>query len=111
MKSKTRRKRITNIPKYHFKHHILINHPAIILDEYGNEYLFARITHNPKKDKTHKNTPLKVNPNPKDKRVSFLQKPTKLDNKKKFKDSLSDWHLDSIDEETVREFIKGYKKK
>lgn len=89
--------------KRHFRRYIKSGHPAYIVDEEGNTYVFHRVTSS-EKSGHHKNW--KVDPNPdKDKKTPmYIVKQEQQDKKKNFSKDKLPYNVDL-------DFIKRAKKK
>ncbi len=80
-----------NKKQFHFRHQNNTRHYALIVGEDKITYDYFRVTHSDKRDKTHKNYKFKKNPNPKDKKNSYLEKRLENDNRKNFNSHQADY--------------------
>ena len=103
MKNKSRFKR-------GFRKNKRIDHPAYLLGRNGDKYDYIGITHS---DKTNgkNNIPLKKNPNPNDKRKSYVRPTVESDDPKNFGRSYKDWAFGSEDKKTVQKIYDKSKNK
>lgn len=87
-----------------------IKHPSYIFLEKGNIYIFVTITHSSKINDL-KIIKLNKNPNPKDKRDSYVVLVIQTDIKSSFGVRHANWKIDVRDEELIREFYNTEKDK
>ncbi|MBQ7906814.1 MAG: hypothetical protein IJ309_02440 [Clostridia bacterium] len=80
-------------------------HPSYIFAQQGNEYIFLGITHS-KITNGVKNIKLEKNPNPKDKRDSYVRPKVEKYNKSSFGKKLKGWHFSDKDKQTVEYITK-----
>lgn len=69
--------------KRHFRIYLKSNHPAYIIDEEGDYYIFHRVTSSPKSGH-HSNWKIFPNPNPKKKTPMYIVKMEEKDKKRRF---------------------------
>lgn len=94
-----------------FKYNMVTKHPAYIHSKQNDKYLYVSLTH-AKQTKNKKNIPLKQNPNPKDKKQSFVlpQKKITTNNKTFNKKSYNSWKFCNEDKKLINKIIKKNKK-
>lgn len=81
------------------------SHPSLVVGENQNTYANLGLTHSAKRGH-HKNTRLSKNPNPKDKKVSYVRDDLQFDDKKFLKRVLNDFKkLPKEDIEKINKII------
>ena len=80
-------------------------HPTYIFAQQGNDYIFLGITHANVTNGV-KNIKLEKNPNPKDKRDSYIRLSVEKHNKSSFGKKLDGWRFSNADKEKVKRIIK-----
>ena len=85
-------------------------HPTFVFAKQGDEFLFVGITHSDITDNVS-NIPLDVNPNPLDKRPSFIRPNVGRDHYQSFGRKQKTWKFAKSDKGKVKRVIKGHKKK
>lgn len=110
----TRKKKPTR--KYTPRHEIRVNtskdaanHPQYVFGEKGNRYVAFGLTTHPKKKFKH--SKLNVNPNPVDKRDSYIQYKVFHTQKEYYTEPLKNWKISDSDMPLVRHMKKQYKKR
>ncbi len=84
-------------------------HPDYIFGYKDGKYKSFGLTHNPKKE--HKSSRLNVNPDPSDKRDSYIQHKVKTTQERYFSDKLTGWRFDVTDWPLIRHLTKRHKKR
>lgn len=113
---KTKDKKITAKRKKDFRYHGVIAknnkgktkklyHPTYVFLEKGNVYIYVSLTHS-KKVENYILIKLKRNPNPKDKKDSYIISEVKEDTKDRFRRKEKGWKIDSEDDELIRKLYK-----
>ncbi len=99
-----------NSKKIHFRHHNKNKHNAIIVGEDNKNFNFIKVTHTPKKDKTHRNNKFKKNPNRLDKRDSYYENIIRIDIKDNFHNKpIKSWFLSKEDLKDIENLLKKKK--
>lgn len=80
---------------------IKIRHPAYIIVQKGNIYIYVTLTHSSNIDNKLV-IELRQNPNPKDSKKSFYVAEIKEDIKDKFGRRLKDWKINELDDIEIR---------
>ena len=97
--------------KIHFRHHKKSKHNALVVGEDNKNYDYVKVTHTPKRDKTHKNNNFYKNPNQKDKTLSYYENKIRIDVKSNFsKKIIKSWVLSKEDYDELKKFLKNKKK-
>ena len=110
MKKKSRKANLKNRKEFRFKkirvkEHLSIRHPAYVIIEKGNIYVYVTITHsNQVKGKVV--IKLQKNPNPKDNRDVYFVTEIEQDTKDKFGRRLTGWKMNPEDDEKIRKLYK-----
>lgn len=100
-----------NLKKIHFRHHKKSKHNSLIVGEDLKNYDYIKITHSPRKDKTHKNNEFKHNPNQKDLKKSYYENKIRVDIKSNFADKPNKtWYLSNEDYKEIVQFLNNKKK-
>lgn len=98
------------IPKNEFRYNYDTKHPNYIFLETGNKYRSFGITH---KDKTFNksNMPLIQNPNPSDKKNSYLRHGVVSSKKSNYGKKLDNFSFNDVDFKNVKSKVRHYKKR
>ena len=84
---------------------IKIRHPAYIIIQRGNVYIYVTLTHSSSlEDKLV--IELRKNPNPSDSKKSYYIAEIKEDLLNKFGKKLENWHADELDDKDIRQLYK-----
>lgn len=90
----------------------IIYHPNYIVGESETEFYSFGLTHSKKLNKKHNNYMLKLNPNKKDDKPSYLRKNLVYDKKKNYsKIKLNNYHMSNEDNNYIDFLLEKYKKK
>lgn len=100
-------------PKKPFKKHFRINrskqshnHPTYVIRKRGDSYDYIGLTHSPLTD-NRRNIKLRKNPNPKEKRASYIRPFFRTDPIKKFsRKRIRGWKFSKRDKKKVRKVSK-----
>lgn len=93
---------------FHFRFNRRRKHNSLIVKENDKDYEFFTLTHSKQRDDRHKNIKLFKNPNPKDKRNSYIENKLSKDKKGVFGRINNNLKLSSKDKQKVK---KLYQKK
>lgn len=97
--------------KIHFRHHKKSKHNTLVVGEDNKNYDYIKVTHTPKRDKTHKNNSFIKNPNKKDKSPSYYENKVRIDVKSNFHEKpIRSWVLSEEDFNQLIKFLKSKKK-
>lgn len=96
-------------PQFRRGRKVNAGHPVYVYDQKNGVFHYIGLTHS-KITKGLKNIPLEKNPNPNDKRQSFVRPKTEKSNAK-FQTTYKDWSLTKRDKKTVKSIIDFNKKK
>lgn len=109
----TRKKKDTR--KYQPRNEIRYNyspssagHPDQVFGYKNGKYKSLGLTHTPKKDK--KSTLLNHNPDPNDKKPSYIQHKVKTTQERYMSDPIQNWSIHKDDRYIIRHITKQYKK-
>ena len=81
-------------------------HPAYVYRKTGNEYIYLGLTHSPI-TKGKRNIRLKANPNPMDRRVSYVRPFVRSDHIKFFSKRLRRWKLSNKDKRRLLRIMRA----
>ena len=85
------------------------NHPTYVVQQKGKEYDFVSLTH-AEQTKGSKNIKLEKNPNPKDKKVSYVRPKVLKSNKSSFGGRIKGWMFADSDKKKVDKIVNNQKK-
>lgn len=91
-------------------------HPYVIVDANKTKFGAMSLTHeerivNKKTNKSHKNLPLKNNPNPNDIKPAYLRKQLIQDFKFNFSKAFKNYHISDEDAINILKYLENKKKK
>lgn len=85
-------------------------HPGYIVRQSLLDYDSLKITHSKYRSKNKLNETLNVNPNPKDKKQSYVEKRVRRIPKYKFGEVLQGWSISEEDKKKIDQILSKYEK-